>query len=201
MHADKIHQVLDRAHQDKTSVVIHSFSGSSSAYFPLLVKRLKEKTSKGPGPVVAGLVFDSGPAAFNRQSGLAAASTLLRKGHINYPMYMAAVAAGVTVDFFLGHRRRSALKEALKERIFVDAPQLYLYSSDDHIVPPDVVEAAIAHMKEHNASIIHSKRWQKSEHVNHFAHHEDEYAELLTTFLRRECLVALDNSSTPHGMT
>ena len=63
-----------------------------------------------------------------------------------------------------------------------DYPQLYLYSSDDPLTRPEIIEDWIN--QEEKRVVVWKKKWEKSKHVQHFRLHKEEYSNEVLKFMK-----------------
>ena len=64
------------------------------------------------------------------------------------------------------------------------APQLYLYSSADVLIPAAHVEACMAQQAQRGVR-VEGRRWEESGHCEHLRRHPEEYAALVRSFVER----------------
>jgi pimeloyl-ACP methyl ester carboxylesterase len=64
------------------------------------------------------------------------------------------------------------------------APQLYLYSSADALIPAAHVEAFMAQQARRGLR-VEARRWEDSGHCEHLRRHPEEYTALVRRFVKR----------------
>jgi hypothetical protein len=64
------------------------------------------------------------------------------------------------------------------------APQLYLYSSADKLIPYTHVEAFAAQQQARGVT-THLRKWEDSDHCEHYRWHKEEYTSLIRTFVEQ----------------
>lgn len=160
-------------------LVVHMFSGASN----ILLYHLLSAIEKGSCPLLLrGVVFDSGPPIFSKESGTEAARILRNRGVLSAPRYHTAVLAGNVVNAVVGRRRCEEREEMLQWKTLSAVPQLYLYSATDTVCPPDVVRCVIQQQTELGAS-VRERMWSDTPHVGHFLRYPEVYRSEMHQFI------------------
>ena len=173
-------QSLDDSLNGPVSLILHVFSSGPGVLLPLFIsdfESTERKLTRKLNPTC--VVFDSGPAQFTYDAGVAAAKILYR----SYPMFLAAVCAGVTVDTFVGRKKRAEWTGILQSPL-LDIPQLYLYSEADTVARPSQVEKVMLDQQAMGREVT-SHRWKESQHVRHYSGDPDTYEHHVHTLLKK----------------
>lgn len=173
-------QSLDDSLDGSVSLVMHVFSSGPGVLLPLFISDFESrerKLTRKLNPTC--IVFDSGPAQFTYDAGVAAARILYR----NTPMFWAAFCAGVTVDTFVGRKKREEWTRVLQSPL-LDLPQLYLYSEADTVAPPSQVREVMRD-QEAMGREVSSHCWKDSQHVRHYVGDPDSYEQHIHTLLKK----------------
>lgn len=173
-------QSLDESLNGPVSLVLHVFSSGPGVLFPLFIsdfESTERKLTRKLNPSC--VVFDSGPAQFTYDAGVAAARILYR----SYPTFLAAVCAGITVDAFVGKKKRAEWTGILQSPL-LDIPQLYLYSEADTVARPSQVEKVMLDQQAMGREVS-SHRWKEGQHVRHYVGDPDTYEHHVHTLLRK----------------
>ena len=140
---------------------------------------------------VAGAVVDSAPHAAPCPTVFAAGfMTALSRGAAPDPKSRKFRAARAFFQAWLQGPRKRELKSVVRsEARLANYPQLYIYSDDDHVIPPASVESAAA---THAAAgrQVSLLRLTNSVHVAHLRHHRAAYLAALDAFLESAGLAA-----------
>ena len=140
---------------------------------------------------VAGAVVDSAPHAAPCPTVFAAGfMTALSRGAAPDPRSRKFRAARAFFQAWLQGPRKRELKSVVRsEARLANYPQLYVYSDDDHVIPPASVESAAA---THAAAgrQVSLLRLTNSVHVAHLRHHRAAYLAALDAFLESAGLAA-----------
>lgn len=163
--------------------VFHIFSNGGANSVRMLTEVLGETGSKLN---VVGIVLDSNPGGFDDpNNGVIALSAAIQN-----PVWklMARIILGFIM--WIGYFFRTILglksplhnaSDMLCSQMVYPCPRLYLYSKEDNLIPWKDVEAHSERAKK-NQLVVHTKRWEDSEHVQHFRKYPQEYNEALTKF-------------------
>lgn len=175
--------LLDHSLEQPVSVLYHIFSGGGTVVFPQL---LAEHETPGSPPHSklhpAGVVFDSGPALFSREAGLAASRLVYQQGGFNFLTHTLASMTGVLVDLAVGWKRRREHRAALEHQHLLQVPQLYLHSEKDLVFPLDQAREVMEDQRRRGRQVT-SHCWPDTEHVRHFMEHPDKYKQKVVDFL------------------
>ena len=165
-------------------LALHIFSGGGTAMFPRLVDDLTRPNGVLHAKIRPKcVIFDSGPSNFSYETGFAAARLIYKQGGFNYPTYVALKAAGGTVQFFIGSKKRSELTSGLESPL-LDVPQLYLYSKADTVCRSKWVEQVMEEQKRRGRE-VESFQWENSEHVRHFIEYPEQYEKLVVDYISK----------------
>ena len=129
------------------------------------------------------VVFDSGPASFSYESGMAAARLMYEQGGYNYPTYLASVSCEIMLNAVAGRRKREERNRALRSPL-LDIPQLYLYSEADTVWPPSLVQKVMLDQQAVGREVM-SHCWKESQHVHHYLSDPVTYEQCVHTLLKR----------------
>ena len=181
--ADVMLESLDSSLESPTDVLVHIFSGGGTAVFPRLLLEYDKPDSLFRSKLFpAGVVFDSGPAIFSQESGLAAANLVYKQGGYNFFTYCLSSMVGVLINLAIGSRKRLELQRTLDHPHFLSLPQLYLHSNIDKISPPWRVKEIIDGQKEKGRD-VRSYCWTDTIHVRHFTQHPEQYTKKINEFM------------------
>lgn len=153
-------------------IVVHMFSAAVSMY----LWHIAECCAMGKLRVV-GLVFDSCPVDYTRESGLNA----VREMGLAWPLRSLVAGAGVVVEWWSGAEKRDQLTKSVSHPT-MQVPALYIYSEEgDQVAPHTSVERwATEHAARGN--MVVRKFWAESQHVSHLRLHEADYKEAIAAF-------------------
>ena len=174
-------------------LLLHFFSGAVTVFLAHLVTGLERRREGAGGAAdwrlrdrLAGVIFDSCPVEYTRQSGLAAARQMREQGALPAAATPLVVAGGVVMEWWSGARIRAELTESLRAPC-MQVPALFLFADQgDDVAPAAAVRRWAA---EHAARGNRCSRvcFPSSEHVSHLRHHPDRYRHELKHFLGSVC--------------
>jgi hypothetical protein len=195
---------LAQIHQSDCSLVLfHVFSNGGCFLWEMISRILggsEQGMAKDHGPQLAqtiasslsgirsrvgGVVFDSCPGADLHRIGEALAYCSAEE-QIN----VLRDSGATSLSFF----ETEAVKKSLHERglsyihnLRTDdlcIPQLYLYSQDDPLARPDVIDDLVSSRKLlFGENMVVAKRWAHSSHCNHLLKHPQDYQAAVKSFI------------------
>ena len=177
----KLFRAAEQTFDSKTKVPIflHVFSGASNSILYTLIPLLAQDSS----PLqLKGVIFDSGPAIFGMESGMAAAKLLRQQGALTGPSYHLAVTGGVASELLCGKQRRAERTELLRNDLLSSVPQLFLLSETDVVFPPEKARELIKQQKERGVTLF-NHTWRDTSHVRLFVDHPEEYKTEVVKFM------------------
>ncbi|GJQ08765.1 hypothetical protein GpartN1_g556.t1 [Galdieria partita] len=151
-------------------------------------KRLEHLKGK-----ISGVIYDSGPSNVSPSlmaNGLYSACPKLSKKVWNIITNVTFLLTRAGAKFHVGEL-------ALQDHQVEQAPQLYLYSRDDHVINSlhESIQKFVEKNKQRGVE-VYQQVWEKSLHATHLKIHPDEYMKSVEAFLNR-CL-QLRNSVNRH---
>ncbi|KAL6062128.1 hypothetical protein QOT17_012378 [Balamuthia mandrillaris] len=178
-------------------IVFHTFSNNGTFFWarllahslkhPDLQRLLKHST--------AACIFDSSPSEISIDifvRGFTGAILGMLFPHKGEAIYHHSLLSPMLRALFLLYSSSPSLKRHVSSVLDAVAvaqprcPQMYLYSTADHLIPYQQIEAIIQAQKDAGLDVC-SKRWTDSAHVNHFRMHKEEYCDAVNSFLK-DCL-------------
>jgi hypothetical protein len=175
---------LDQSLEEPVSLVLQTFSAGSGVVFPVLVSdfesRERELTKK-LNPACA--VFDSGPYLFSYENGMVGAKIVYEKGGFSFPVYLATVCGGTSLNAVIGPRKRREMDTSLRSPL-LDVPQLYLYSEIDPVTKPSHVRKVMLDQQAMGRE-VQSHCWQDTEHVRHYVRDPVTYEHHIHSLLKK----------------
>ena len=172
MVSDHVAGLCDALTTQVGPVVVHVFSGAASMYLCHIVRCCASRRLR-----VTGLVFDSSPVDYTRESGLSA----VREMALPRFLQPLVAAAGVAVEWWSGADKRRQLAESISHAT-LQVPALYLYCEEgDDVAPYTSVERwATEHAARGN--LVVRQCWSESKHVGHLQLHESDYRKAIGSF-------------------
>ena len=175
---------LDESLDDPVSMVLHTFSAGPGVVFPVLVSDFESSTRELTGKLnPACAVFDSGPAPFTYEAGMAGARITYESGGFSLPVYLAAASGGISVNAVLGWRKRREMATWLRSPL-LDVPQLYLHSEIDPVGKPSHVRKVMLDQQAMGRE-VHSHCWRDTQHVRHYFRDPDTYEHHVHLLLKK----------------
>jgi|EP01044_Picomonas_judraskeda_P003647 hypothetical protein len=173
MVSDQVVSLCAALTTQSAPLVVHVFSGAASMYLHHIARCCASGRLR-----VAGLVFDSSPVDYTRESGLSA----VREMALARFLQPLVAAAGVAVEWWSGADKRRQLAQSISHAT-LQAPALYLYCEEgDDVAPYASVERwATEHAARGNPVV--RQCWPESKHVSHLQLHETDYRETIGEFL------------------
>lgn len=179
--------VLVELNCQRRPVFLYAFSNGGGAMFFHMMEALSYPTQPFYQAVpVVGTIFDSCPISPDINSLKATIESV--SDMVKNPIMKSLVwcTLGVVVPpviYFNSTVKRymSAMRESP-----LQCPQLLLYSKTDKFAPYQDIDS-YAQARRHRGINVVAKCWEGSEHVNHYREHEDEYLDLVNSFVD-QCL-------------
>ena len=165
-------------------------SGGGYIFLAWLLQQLQQQGAAAMVNKVEGIILDSSPALVipdvaSRAMVSAAFGEPAEGVEERHPWLVKATAA--VVDLYLRWENVDDTIQdvhAAWQEVVPPCPKLFLYSDSDVLVDSAVIEGF---MKEQAArgSVVLSKRWHESAHVDHWRTHPEEYEQQLRGFVAR----------------
>ncbi|EME32418.1 uncharacterized protein Gasu_05040 [Galdieria sulphuraria] len=182
--ARKVLDILERI-PDGQPVFVHAISIGTGIWGLVLEefrknnKRLEHLKGK-----ISGVIYDSGPSNVSPSlmaNGLYSACPKLSKEVWNIITSVTFLLTRAGAKFRVGEL-------ALQDHQVEQAPQLYLYSRDDHVINSlhESVQKFVEKNKQRGVE-VYQQVWEKSLHATHLKVHPEEYMRSVEDFLNR-CL-------------
>ena len=140
---------------------------------------------------MSGVVFDS-PVDTVGIPTAAADILRTRPGQLKWRLIHGILGAyfALTYPLTMGKLRRASnnVKDggaSSNNDWFASVPQLWLYSDDDRVASPEVIEEIVENLQRIGVD-VETYKWDSSEHVKHIVEHSEEYARLVLQFMRNK---------------
>ncbi|EIE18250.1 DUF829-domain-containing protein [Coccomyxa subellipsoidea C-169] len=161
-------------------LVFHTFSNTGWVSFGGILESYGDALL----PHICGAVIDSAPQPAVSHTVLAAGSfsALFPRSRYNKNDPRVFVIKNFLKMVVQGDKKRRLKGVARLLYCLSDFPQLYIYSTSDHVIPSTAVKAWIQG-QESLGRRISELQFERSPHVQHMRHHRDLYCSALTTFL------------------
>ncbi|BDA47827.1 probable transmembrane protein 53-B [Coccomyxa sp. Obi] len=161
-------------------LVFHTFSNTGWISFGGIL----ESFGNALLPHICGAVIDSAPQPAVSHTVLAAGSFSALFPRAKYNKYDVRV---IVIKNFLkmvvqGEKKRRWKAVAKLLYCLSDFPQLYIFSTSDHVIPSDSIKAWIKG-QESLGRRVSELQIDSSPHVQHMRHHKELYCQALTSFL------------------
>eukprot|EP01080_Neovahlkampfia_damariscottae_P003993 gene3993-7249_t len=154
-------------------VFFHAFSGNTLTYSYIVDNMTKEFSE-----LVLGSIFDSSPGHITLDNAYISVTQTSNSCIFNN---MACAFLCVLDFLFLNVEELDKNFYKRLQDPKTNYPQLYLYSSDDPLTRPEVIEEWIS--QEEKRVVVWKKKWEKSKHVQHFRLHKEEYSKEVLEFM------------------
>ena len=175
---------LDQSLEEPVSMVLHAFSAGPGVVLPALVSDFESGERQLTGKLnPACVVFDSGPACFSYEDGMAGARIIYEKGGFSFPVYLASVCGGISLNAVIGPRKRREMNTLLRSPL-LDVPQLYLHSEIDPVAKPSHVRKVMLDQQAMGRD-VQSHCWQNLEHVHLYIGDPMTYEHHVHSLLRK----------------
>lgn len=189
------HQILDVLLEMNCSnrpVFLYAFSNGGGAIFFQLTEALSTPESKYFDKIkVAGSIFDSFPVVPEMKSVKIVQKTIT--GYIGNPIVRWLVWHGLGISIPLMILIDPNIKRYMSS--ITNSPikndQLVLFSKTDPFAPPEDIEHFINERRKRGVHVV-AKCWEKSQHVNHYREHPDEYPMIVYDFIDN-CLKKMES--------
>eukprot|EP00871_Galdieria_phlegrea_P006068 jgi/Galph1/949/GphlegSOOS_G5605.1 len=186
--AQKVLEILEKIPEGQP-VFVHAISIGTGVWGLVLEEfRRNNKRLEHLKQKISGVIYDSGPSCVSPgviANGLYSACPKLSKKVWN-------MIATVTFALTRAEPKFRVGEMALRNHQVEQAPQLYLYSRDDHVINSlhESIQQFIEKNKQRGVE-VYQKVWEKSEHATHLKLHPEEYMKSVEMFINR-CLQLRD---------
>ena len=181
-----VHSSLE---EEPVSLIIHSFSSGTSSVLPFMAADYESREPQFTRKLVPTCaVFDSGPADFSHESGMAGARLIYKQGGYNAATYLASICVGTAVNALIGRRKRLELRRVMSSPL-LDVPQLYLHSESDQVARPAWVQQVMQGQRTRGRDVT-SHCWKDQEHVRLYLNDPETYKQQIHLILRKCNLLA-----------
>ena len=175
----KLLRAVEETFEDKVPVMLHVFSGGSNIFLYNLLPALAQESC----PLqLKGVIFDSGPTEFIRETGMAASKLLKeQKVYTGLSFYIRLMGA-LSFHALFGDNRRSERLEMLKNKLLLSVPHLYMFSEGDPVFLPHQARRLIKQQRDRGVSVF-EHAWEDRSHVRLYPNHPKEYKEKIEEFI------------------
>ncbi|KAK9907673.1 hypothetical protein WJX75_007928 [Coccomyxa subellipsoidea] len=161
-------------------LVFHTFSNTGWVSFGGILESYADKLL----PHICGAVIDSAPQPAVSHAVLAAGSfsALFPRSRYNKNDPRVFVIRNFLKMVVQGDKKRRWKAVTKLLYCLSDFPQLYIYSTSDHVIPSNAIKAWIQG-QESLGRRVSELQFESSPHVQHMRHHRDLYCRALASFL------------------
>nr|XP_039261732.1 transmembrane protein 53-like [Styela clava] len=178
--SNKLVQLLDDYDLRENPVLIHCFSNGGAVVYKWLAEAFLEQNVN-----IVGVIIDSGPAKLTFLNLLMAIYFSQRpKGMTRILHYIYRFLATNLADYltFSMDERLYFYEQLLSSKTFL-WPHLYLYSTNDGVMPKAEILEMVESRKAAGCSIVRCHDFVTSPHVSHLKFHKEDYINLCLQFL------------------
>ena len=175
-YSSDVMQILENTYRGP--IVFHLFSISPTILLPYFTDAANHLNNIQ----LKGIIFDSGPILFCRETAIAAASNLMEEGKMSKLAYSIFSTYCLLLDTLqVGAKTREEFSVVLKRQVLA-VPQLYLYSDRDPFSPMEWVEKVIGEQRGLGRT-VEGAMFQRANHVKLLQSEPVKYTNLITSFL------------------
>ena len=175
----KLFRAVETTFEEKVPVMIHAFSGGSNAFLYSLLPLLSQESS----PLqLKGVIFDSGPTEFIKETGMAAGKLLREQKVYTGLSYYVRLLSALSFHALFGDSRRAERLEMLQNKLLLSVPHLYLYSEEDPVFRLHQARSLIQKQCERGVSVFEHS-WKDRSHVRLYPSHPEEYKAQVLNFM------------------